>query len=75
MTVLVPEQDDPAGDGVAETYVVPAGRMSVTVTAAAEAGPAFRNSEGISDVPARNNGCRPGLDDRDISRGRWLGPR
>ena len=41
MTVLVPEQDDPAGDGVAETYVVPAGRMSVTVTAAADMGPAF----------------------------------
>ena len=41
LTVLVPEQDDPAGDGVAETNVVPAGRMSVTVTFAAGLGPAF----------------------------------
>jgi hypothetical protein len=40
-TVLVPEQDDPAGDGVAETKVVPAGRMSPTITFAAGLGPAF----------------------------------
>jgi len=41
LTVLVPEQDDPAGVGVAETNVVPAGRTSVTVTPAARLGPAF----------------------------------
>jgi hypothetical protein len=41
LTVLVPEQDDPAGDGVAETKVVPAGRMSPTTTFAAGLGPAF----------------------------------
>ena len=41
MTVLVPEQDDPAGDGAAETKVVPAGRMSPTITLAAGLGPAF----------------------------------
>jgi hypothetical protein len=41
LTVLVPVQDDPAGDGVAETKVVPAGRTSVTVTFAAGLGPAF----------------------------------
>jgi len=41
VTVLVPEQDDPAGDGVAETYVVPAGRTSVTVTFVARLGPVF----------------------------------
>jgi hypothetical protein len=44
LTVLVPlvkEHDDPAGDGVAETYVVPAGRTSVTVTFDARLGPAF----------------------------------
>jgi hypothetical protein len=41
LTVLVPEQDDPAGVGVAETNVVPAGRTSVTVTLAARLGPAF----------------------------------
>jgi len=34
-TVLVPEQDDPAGDGVAETNVVPAGRTSPTTAFAA----------------------------------------
>jgi hypothetical protein len=41
LTVLVPEQDDPAGDGAAETKVVPAGRMSPTITFAAGLGPAF----------------------------------
>jgi hypothetical protein len=41
LTVLVPEQDDPAGDGAAETKVVPAGRMSPTITLAAGLGPAF----------------------------------
>jgi hypothetical protein len=41
MTVLVPEQDDPAGEGAAETNVVPAGKMSPTVTFAAGLGPAF----------------------------------
>jgi hypothetical protein len=41
LTVLVPEQDDPAGDGVAETNVVPAARVSLTVTLAARLGPAF----------------------------------
>jgi hypothetical protein len=40
LTVLVPVQDDPAG-GVAETKVVPAGRMSPTITFAAGLGPAF----------------------------------
>jgi hypothetical protein len=38
-TVLVPEQDP--CDGVAETNVVPAGKTSLTVTPAAELGPAF----------------------------------
>jgi hypothetical protein len=38
-TALVKEQDPCVG--VAETYVVPTGRMSVTVTLAAELGPAF----------------------------------
>jgi hypothetical protein len=41
LTVLVPEQDDPAGDGAAETKVVPAGRMSPTITFAAGLGPAL----------------------------------
>jgi hypothetical protein len=41
LTVVVPEQDDPAGAGVAETYVVPAGRTSVTVTFAARLAPVF----------------------------------
>ena len=41
LTVLVPEQDDPAGDGVAETNVVPAGRTSPTTAFAAGLGPAF----------------------------------
>jgi hypothetical protein len=41
LTVLVPEQDDPAGEGAAETDVVPAGRMSPTTTFAAGLGPAF----------------------------------
>ena len=41
LTVVVPEQDDPAGDGAAETKVVPAGRMSPTITFAAGLGPAF----------------------------------
>jgi len=41
LTVLVPEQDDPAGDGVAETNVVLAGRMSPTITFAAGLGPVF----------------------------------
>jgi hypothetical protein len=41
LTVLVPEQDDPAGEGAAETNVVPAGRMSPTITFAAGLGPAF----------------------------------
>jgi len=41
LTVLVPEQDDPAGDGVAETNVVPAGRTSPTIAFAAGLGPAF----------------------------------
>jgi hypothetical protein len=41
LTVLVPEQDDPAGEGTAETNVVPAGRMSPTITFAAGLGPAF----------------------------------
>jgi hypothetical protein len=40
LTVLVPEQDDPAG-GVAETKVTPAGKMSPTTTFAAGLGPAF----------------------------------
>jgi len=40
LTVLVPEQD-PAGDAVADTNVVPAGRMSATVTLCARLGPAF----------------------------------
>jgi hypothetical protein len=39
LTVLVPEQNP--CDGVAETNVVPAGRMSATVTPAAGLGPAF----------------------------------
>jgi hypothetical protein len=39
VTVVVPEQDPT--DGVADTNVVPAGRTSVTVTPAAELGPAF----------------------------------
>lgn len=41
LTVLVPEQDDPAGEGAAETNTVPAGRMSPTITFAAGLGPAF----------------------------------
>jgi hypothetical protein len=41
VTVLVPEQDDPAGAGVAEIYVVPAGRTSVTVTFVARLAPVF----------------------------------
>jgi hypothetical protein len=41
LVLLVNEQDDPAGDGVAETYVVPAGRTSVTVTFVARLGPVF----------------------------------
>jgi hypothetical protein len=41
LTVLVPEQYDPAGDGVAETNVVPAGRTSPTIAFAAGLGPAF----------------------------------
>jgi hypothetical protein len=41
LTVLVPEQDDPAGEGAAETNLVPAGRMSPTITFAAGLGPAF----------------------------------
>jgi hypothetical protein len=41
LTVLVPEHDDPAGEGAAETNVVPAGRMSPTITFAAGLGPAF----------------------------------
>ena len=40
LTVLVPEQDHPAG-GVAETKVVPVGRMSPTTTFTAGLGPAF----------------------------------
>jgi hypothetical protein len=40
LMVVVPEHD-PDGDGVAETKVVPAGRMSATVTLAARLGPAF----------------------------------
>ena len=40
-TVLVPEQDAPAGDGVAETNLVPAGRTSPAITFAAGLGPAF----------------------------------
>jgi hypothetical protein len=39
LTVLVPEQDPT--DGVAETSVVPAGSVSLTVTPAAKLGPAF----------------------------------
>jgi hypothetical protein len=39
LTVLVPAQDP--CDGVAETNVVPAGRVSLTVTLAARLGPAF----------------------------------
>jgi hypothetical protein len=39
LTVLVPEQVPV--DGVAETKVVPTGRMSLTTTLAAELGPAF----------------------------------
>jgi len=39
LTVLVPEQDP--CDGVAETYVVPAGRASVTVTFDARLTPVF----------------------------------
>jgi translation elongation factor EF-1beta len=39
LTVLVPEQDP--CEGVADTNVVPAGRMSLTVTPAAGLGPAF----------------------------------
>jgi hypothetical protein len=39
LTVLVPEQDP--CEGVAETNVVPAGKTSLTVTPAAELGPAF----------------------------------
>jgi hypothetical protein len=42
VTALVKEQD-PCVD-VAETNVVPAGRMSVTVTLAAEPGPAFETA-------------------------------
>ena len=41
LTVLVPVQDDPAGEGAAETNVVPAGRISPTTTFAAGLGPAF----------------------------------
>jgi len=41
LTVLVPEQDDPAGEAAAETNVVPAGRLSPTITLAAGLGPAF----------------------------------
>ena len=41
LVLLVKEQDDPAGDGVAETYVVPVGRTSVTVTFVARLGPVF----------------------------------
>jgi len=41
LTVLVPVQDDPAGEGAAETNVVPAGRISPTITFAAGLGPAF----------------------------------
>jgi hypothetical protein len=40
LTVPVPEQD-PAGDAVADTNVVPAGRMSATVTLCARLGPAL----------------------------------
>jgi hypothetical protein len=39
VTVPVPEQDPT--DGVTDTNVVPAGRLSVTVTPAAELGPAL----------------------------------
>jgi hypothetical protein len=39
LTVLAPVQDP--CDGVAETNVVPAGRVSLTVTPAARLGPAF----------------------------------
>jgi hypothetical protein len=39
LTVLVPVQDP--CDGVAETNVAPAGRVSLTVTAADRLGPAF----------------------------------
>ena len=39
LMVLVPEQDP--CDGVADIYVVPAGKTSLTVTPAAELGPAF----------------------------------
>jgi len=39
LTVLVPEQDP--CDGVAETNVAPAGRVSLRVTLAARLGPAF----------------------------------
>ena len=39
LTVLVPVQDH--CDGVADTNVVPAGRVSLTVTPAARLGPAF----------------------------------
>jgi hypothetical protein len=42
LVLLVKEHDDdPAGDGVAETYVVPAGRGSVTVTLVARLEPVF----------------------------------
>jgi hypothetical protein len=41
LTVVVPEQDDPAGDAAAETNVVPVGRTSPTTTLAAALGPAF----------------------------------
>ena len=45
LTVLVPVQDAPAGDGVAETKVVPAGRISPTTTFAAGLGPAFETTK------------------------------
>ena len=42
LVLLVKEHDDDdAGDGVAETYVVPAGRTSVTVTLVARLEPVF----------------------------------
>jgi hypothetical protein len=41
---LVKEEQDPCV-GVAETNVVPGGRISVTVTAAAAMGPAFATAK------------------------------